>query len=145
MLQGLHTCPGIRNTYLLRIKPVMNKVFVGANQEMIYNCVAEEFGNVHSFNAGNVGVISGRQVWNWVAICGGKTCQLCRTLRTEPGNRRETGSLEHRKWKRRRVSVWYCSLNLGSSGRSLSVTEISTACDGVIRLSACSAHVQPSD
>lgn len=95
----------------------MNKVLVGANQEMICNYVAEEFGNIHSFNAGDLGVISRRQGWNWVAICGGETYQLCCTLRTEPGNGSETGSLEHRKQKPRGVSVWYCALNLGSSGR----------------------------
>lgn len=72
ILQNLHSSPGIRNSHLLRIKLVANKVFVGANQEISCEYVAEEFGNIHSSNRGDLGAISGRQRWNLVAICEGE-------------------------------------------------------------------------
>lgn len=67
----------IRNSYLLRMKLVATSiwVFVGANQEVICNYVAEEFGNIPGSNAGDLGVISRRQCRNLVAICEGETCQ----------------------------------------------------------------------
>lgn len=43
--------------------------------------MAEEFGNIPSPNAGDLGVISRRQGWNLVAICERKS------VRSKPGGR----------------------------------------------------------
>lgn len=54
-------------------------VFVGANQEIICNCVAEWFGNIPSPNAGDLGVFSRKQGWSLVAVCERKP------VRSKPG------------------------------------------------------------
>lgn len=92
---------------------------MGSNQEIVCNCVAEEFGNIPSPNAGDSGVISRRQGWNLFAICERKL------VRSEPGDEGVRG-LACRKWKPRQASVWYCSVDLGSSGGSHPVVEMST-------------------
>ena len=93
--QDLQTYTGIRNSYLLRMKLVVNREFVGAHQEIFCSWVAEEFGNTPSSNAGGLGgdvqeagLGFGCSLWR-------ETCLLWCAVRSEPGDGRGSGGL---KW-----------------------------------------------
>lgn len=71
--ETLQTSLGIRNSYLVRIHLVANKVFVGPNQEIMCKYVAKGIGNVHSSSGSDLGAVSVSQSWNLVACHGRET------------------------------------------------------------------------
>ena len=71
--QTLQTSLGIRNSYLVRIYLVVNKVFVVPNQDIICKYVAREIGNIHSSCGSDSGAISLSHSWDLVARRGGET------------------------------------------------------------------------
>ena len=80
----------------MRIYLVVNKVFVGPNQNIICKYVAREIGNIHSSCGSDSGAISLSHSWDLVARRGGETFWVVcgqGSLGREVG----MGHLEHRR------------------------------------------------
>lgn len=104
--QDLYLCPGVGESNLLRMKPGANKVFVGANQEMVWKYVAGELRNSHGSRGGDLGAISGRWRGIWLQSAEGEPRPFVLHSGNRAWEREGLGGLELGRRKAWRGFCW---------------------------------------
>ena len=90
----------------VRMKPGANKVFVGANQEMVWKYVAGELRNSHGSRGGDLGAISGRWRGIWLQSAEGEPRPFVLHGGNRAWEREGLGGLELGRWKAWRGFCW---------------------------------------